>query len=472
MKNKKNILLLCDDIRMHSGIATMAREIVIGTSHKFNWFNLGAAKNHPEKGKLFDISKSVDEESGNVGSNVKVMPYSGYGDPRIIRKLIGDTSPDAIMIFTDPRYWKWLFDMEREIRSKIPIVYLNIWDNYPAPYYNKPFYDSCDGLMAISKQTKNINKLVLGDKAAQKIIRYVPHGVNPRIYYPLDFEAKDSSEYKNFKSRILNGKDYQFVILYNSRNLRRKNAADTIASFAHFHSRLKEPVSSNVALVMHTDPVDSNGTDLKEVRDVLMGDYTDNVIFSKDKLGVKEMNYLYNIADVSILLSSNEGWGLSLTESLMAGTPIIANVTGGMQDQMRFEDDNGNWYEPDDEVPSNHRGTYKKHGSWVEPIYPSAISLVGSVPTPYIYDDKCSPEDASDAIMSYFLMDSTDREYRGSEGRKWVLSDESGMNSNAMCENVIDSIEETINNFTPREDFNFHKITSYSNNNLNHNLKY
>ena len=45
-KDRKKILLLCDDIRLHSGVATMAREIVVGTSHHFNWVNLGGAMNH------------------------------------------------------------------------------------------------------------------------------------------------------------------------------------------------------------------------------------------------------------------------------------------------------------------------------------------------------------------------------------------------------------------------------------------
>ena len=40
-----------------------------------------------------------------------------------------------------------------------------------------------------------------------------------------------------------------------------------------------------------------------------------------------------------------KGWGLALTEAILAGNPIIANVTGGMQDQMRFEDSEGNWVE-------------------------------------------------------------------------------------------------------------------------------
>jgi glycosyltransferase involved in cell wall biosynthesis len=55
------------------------------------------------------------------------------------------------------------------------------------------------------------------------------------------------------------------------------------------------------------------------------------------------MNYLYNLADITVLPSNAEGWGLALTESMMAGTMIMATVTGGMQDQMRFEDENGNW---------------------------------------------------------------------------------------------------------------------------------
>ena len=57
----------------------------------------------------------------------------------------------------------------------------------------------------------------------------------------------------------------------------------------------------------------------------------------------KYINILYNIADVTVLPTSNEGWGLALTEAMMAGKMIIANVTGGMQDQMRFENEKGEW---------------------------------------------------------------------------------------------------------------------------------
>jgi hypothetical protein len=128
-----------------------------------------------------------------------------------------------------------------------------------------------------------------------------------------------------------------------------------------------------------------------------------NVYITNGHLPINQMNYLYNLADVGVLLSSNEGWGLMLTECLLTGTPFIANVTGGMQDQMRFENKNGNWINFDENVPSNHRGTYKTSGEWAFPVFPSSISLQGSIPTPYIFDDRCKPEEAAEQLLSFIM---------------------------------------------------------------------
>ena len=84
-ENRKNILLLCDDIRMHSGIATMAREIVMGTVQHYNWFQLGAAIKHPDHGKVLDLSADMAKRTGVEDANVKVMPFNGYGDAAILR---------------------------------------------------------------------------------------------------------------------------------------------------------------------------------------------------------------------------------------------------------------------------------------------------------------------------------------------------------------------------------------------------
>src|SRR6056300_522562 len=123
---------------------------------------------------------------------------------------------------------------------------------------------------------------------------------------------------------------------------------------------------------------------------------------------------------------------------MMSGTMIAANVTGGMQDQMRFEDGDGNWIDFNSDFPSNHRGTYKKHGEWAQPIFPNNISLAGSVATPYIFDDRCSPEDAAEAIKKVYDLGKEERARRGLAGREWAMSKEASMTSKLMTDNIIE----------------------------------
>jgi len=134
---RKKILLMCDDIRMPSGIGTVGKEIVMGTAHKYNWVNVGGAINHPDIGKRLDLSQDTNINAGIEDSNVILYPMNGYGDAQFMRNLLNTEKPDAVFLITDPRYWVWLFQIENEIRRKIPIIYLNIWDDLPAPYYNK-----------------------------------------------------------------------------------------------------------------------------------------------------------------------------------------------------------------------------------------------------------------------------------------------------------------------------------------------
>jgi glycosyltransferase involved in cell wall biosynthesis len=190
-------------------------------------------------------------------------------------------------------------------------------------------------------------------------------------------------------------------------------------------------------------------------------DYPDNVLLTQDSLSEEQLNMFYNLADATILLTSNEGWGLSLTESMLAGTPIIANVQGGMQDQMRFENRDNEWINFSEDFPSNHRGTYKKCGNWAFPVYPTNISIQGSPVTPYITDDRCRPEDAARQIRNIYDLDRKERKNRGLEGRKWALSPEANFTGKKMAENIIKSIDYLLNNWKPRESFEFINATEF-----------
>ena len=467
---RKKILLICDDVRVHSGVATVAKEIVCGTAHHFNWVQIAGAIKHPDKGKRLDLSPSTDKEVGITDSSVILYPTDGYGDSGLLREILNIEKPDAVMLFTDPRYFTYIFSMEHEIRKSIPIAYLNIWDDYPAPMYNKPYYEACDLLMGISKQTVNINKIVLEGCNKNKIFKYIPHGKNPNIYFPLTEETED---FINFKKELFKGDSPEFVLLFNSRNIRRKQIPDTILAFRTFLDSLPKEEALKCRLVLKTETVTDAGTDLDKVREYLLGeDYLNTCIILENKFTEQQLNYLYNIADVQILLTSNEGWGLTITEAMLAGTPYIANVTGGMQDQMRFVDNEGKWFEPDTNIPSNHRGTYKEHGEWVFPVYPTSRSIQGSPTTPYIFDDRCKWEDACDMIKEVYALSSEERKNRGLKGREWALSNEAGFTSDHQSNRVIEAFDELFETWKPREKYELINANEHKGNFLTHKIDY
>jgi glycosyltransferase involved in cell wall biosynthesis len=371
--------------------------------------------------------------------------------------------PDAIMIFTDPRYWIWLFQMEHEIRKEIPIIYLNIWDDLPYPMYNKSFYESCDCLLAISKQTENINHCVLGSElSTEKVIKYVPHGINENFFFPINSSHPEYLALQDFKKNLYGDKKYKFNLLYNARNIRRKSVPDLMLAWKIFIDSLPEEQANECIFTLHTQPVDENGTDLPAVQQMLFGNNSKyNIAFSNNRYPANIMNLLYNASDAVALISSNEGWGLSLTEGMMCGKPIIATVTGGMQDQMRFEDENGEWIKFTEEFGSNHRGKYKKHGKWAYPVFPSNISLIGSVPTPYIYDDRPDPHDIAKQIAAIYNTKINSPEIYQEQceaAREWVTSNESMMSAKNMCLNVVEGIDKTFEKWEPRYSFELLKV--------------
>ena len=452
---KKKILLLSDDLRMTSGIANVSKQLVLGTVDKYDWVQLAAAIKHPDQGKIFDLSESVQNETGVKDASVKLYPSDGYGNPDIIRQLLMIEQPDAILHFTDPRYWIWLYEMEHEIRQTTPLFFYHIWDDLPDPKYNRDYYESCDWLGCISKQTYGIVKRVYGwDKekhwntAKDWQVSYVPHGINSDLYKPVDVPT-------DFKQRILGDKEYEFILYWNNRNIRRKQPMDAMLAFDEFRKGLAPEKQDKVCMVMHTEPVMEHGTDLPTFVNHCMPD--SKVIFVPDKFSEAELNYLYNLADVTINLASNEGFGLATAESVMAGTPIIVNVTGGMQDQCGFRDKaTGKLLMEEDyvEIGSLH-DRYKKPtlvwGEWVKPVWP-VRSTTGSVPTPYIFDDRVDFIDVAPLIRDWYDMGREERKAAGLKGRKYFMGD-GKLNKEAMCQTLVDGMEGAFDNWKPRKKY-------------------
>ena len=262
--------------------------------------------------------------------------------------------------------------------------------------------------------------------------------------------------YNTFVNNFKSNNDIDFIVFWNNRNIRRKQPGDVILSFKHFCDQLPKEKADRCALFMHTQISDANGTDLVSVKTALCPDY--KIIFSDQPVNNMQLNFYYNMADVTINIASNEGFGLSHAESLMAGTPIVNNVTGGLQDGCRFEDENGEWIEFTTDFPSNHDGTYKKHANWAKPVFPSNRSLQGSPLTPYIFDDRVDFRDVAKAIKYWYDMPKEERQERGIEGHEWVKGDEANMSARKMSDRFIECIESCFKNWTPRKRFTLYKV--------------
>lgn len=463
--SKKKILLLSDDLRMSSGVGTMSREFVKGTLHKYDWVQIAGAIKHPDKGKVFDLSADVKKELElETTPYLKVYPTDGYGNPDMLREIISIEKPDAIMIYTDPRFWIWLFQMEHELRQNIPIFYYNIWDDLPYPRWNENYYESCDLIMNISKQTHNIVQNVCERKERTDVdSTYIPHGINNQNFFPMTKEQKQEDKYLDFKKNAVKGVDRDFVLFYNARNIKRKMVGDIILSYNKFCGMLPKEKADKCLLIMHTTPIDNNGTHLPNVVKELCPN--GDVAFSDQKLSDEALNYLYNIADCTVLISSNEGFGLSGAESIICGTPVILNVTGGMQDQCGFKLD-GKYltYKDYSEVHSLHdwreweNNDRLTHGEWVKPVWPKTRSLMGSVPTPYIFDDRCDWNDVSDRIKDWYEVGSEERERCGKIGHEWAMSDDSMMSGEAMCNNFVEHMDKLFETWKPRKRFSIYKV--------------
>ena len=375
----------------------------------------------------------------------------------MVRQLVKAEGIDIVMHFTDPRFWGWLYNMEHEIRQTMPLIYLNIWDDLPFPHWNENAYESCDLLMAISKQTYNINKHVCQRKPRVEGVdlTYLPHGVGHDKFYKIDTNHAEFAKYYTFREKMVKKMklDPEFVFFFNSRNIRRKGVSNLIMAYKLFCDKVGKEAAAETCLLLHCERVDPNGTDLPAVHKALAPDC--NVIFSAGKLDPNQMSYLYNMADVTCQPSTAEGFGLSVCESLMSGTPVIASCIGGLQDQMGFKNEEGEYLTVEDfsaEWPSNSDGKYKTHGEWAFPVWP-VHTLQGSPPTPYIYDSIVKIQDIRDRMVETFNLGTDDLEERGKLGREYVTDPKIAMTAKAMGEGFVSQVNNMLKTWKPRKRF-------------------
>lgn len=317
----------------------------------------------------------------HVNPDFVIKPIDGFGDKNLLRMCLVQVKPDAIFLFTDPRFFSAHFSMEDEVHSLCPIVFWTIWDAFPTPKFNRPIYESCDLLNCINDVAYQTCKSMFPERT-----NYLPHAVPKDIYFPLQDE-----QVKSARRNFLKDKADDFIVLFVGRNARRKMTADIIHAFKLFLDNLQSKHGHRKAtLLMHSDPLDPEGPNLHAV--IEERGVRDNVIFSKERTGFNEMNTIYNICDTIVNASSCEGFGLPILEAKMCAKPVIAITTGGLTKQV-IDDETG-----------------KEYGIAMRP---DVKSVVGTQHIHYIYEDYVSHKTIADAYMKMYEMGTDERKSLG-----------------------------------------------------------
>ena len=363
MQKKLKVLVLSDHALSTSGVGTQTRHLLTGLIEKGCWTfrQFGAALKH------------TDYRTVVVNDDLIIKPIDGFGNPEMLRVALATEKPDLLFIFTDPRFFVWLFEMEDEIHQICPIVWWHVWDNYPYPDFNDPFYEATDLLNCHSHMTYNMIKNKYPEKT-----NWIPHSLPDNIFFPLE-----DTEKKNYKKQLLGAnREDHFVGIWVNRNAKRKRSNDILQSWSIFLKDLNRKKGHKKAtLIMHTEPSDQEGPNLYKTAEML--GIQENVFFSKDRLEFEKMNVLYNISDFCINISYAEGFGLSTLESMMTGTPIIAAKTGGLTKQVCNSQTGG------------------ENGVALDIDFKT---LVGSQTVPYIYEDYVSNDNVAKGIMRLYKL--------------------------------------------------------------------
>jgi glycosyltransferase involved in cell wall biosynthesis len=365
---KIKVLTLSDHPLSPSGVGTQTKyfiEALLKTG-RYQFISLGGAMKHhdyqPQRVEPWQDSWTI-------------YPVDGYGNHEMIRSILQKERPDVLWFMTDPRFYGWLWEIENEIRGNLPMVYYHVWDNFPAPKFNGKFYRSTDEIVAISKVTYDVLKAVCPEVPHH----YMPHAVNSSWFYKFKTE-EDKARAAALKHRILEEntspalkKKNKKLFFWNNRNARRKQSGTMIWWFKEWLDKVGH---DKATLLMHTDAQDPHGQDLPHLIEHL-GISDGQVLLSTNKVDANDLAAMYNAADYPINISDAEGFGLATLESLACGTPIIVNMTGGLQEQVT---DGENWF------------------GWG--IQPSSRAVIGSLSVPYIYEDRISQEDFEKAMSS------------------------------------------------------------------------
>ena len=354
----------------------------------------------------------------------KIWYVPGYGHQEHIRYFLDKEKPDIVLANSDPRFFDYLFKMDNEIRRQCPLVFYHLWDDFPFPDFNLPYYLSCDKLICGSKFTHDLMK-GNSEIIARNFLSYVPIGIDLDIYKPLPIEEKDKfwKEFNDFtNNRYTSAK---FIVGVVGRFAERKQLLSILESFTRWAKNKPD------ALLFIHSPGSDQGNALGYVMRMRYKDA--KIVYSNaspSKQTDELINKFYNFFDVLVNRSNAEGFGLPIAEAMAAGIPCISIDNAGPAALITSET---GWLLKADCTPM--------FGNQITPY----------IQTRYVTDKKF--EDALDAAYN----NRKDRDEKASKCRDYI---DKNYNQKDMVVGIEKALLMTISNFKPYPEYT---ITTWPN---------
>jgi len=350
---KKRVLCWSDSPTVSTGFGVVTKNVIGGLEKTGKYEIHQLAINHD--------GKFVDSESypWQIQAAKLLEPSDPYGNKMFLR-AVDMGNYDIIWILNDmyvttrmaPDLDK-IIKHKKQTEQKVPtIIYYYPVDCQVVPE-GGALLKVADINVAYTHHGALMTKFTMPEMAQN--LQEIPHGVDSSLFRPLS--KKEAIEYKK---KALGVDEDTFVIANINRNTSRKQIAYSMLAFKEFRK-----VVPNSIMYIHAAFHDQGGDLLLAARD-LGFELDKDVVFPVNYgpgngVSSEALNALYNVADVFLTTHLGEGWGLTISESMAAGTPVIVPNNTCMPQLVGANGDRGYMYECNDTIYIDNSG-YRKKG--------------------------------------------------------------------------------------------------------------
>lgn len=185
-------------------------------------------------------------------------------------------------------------------------------------------------------------------------LRQIPHGVDTDTFKPAT-----RNEIARWKTEMLRVSPDTTVVININRNSTRKQIPYSVLAFKEFRKRVPKSI-----MYLHMVQKDQGGdldkiieiADLSPKKDVL---YPLGMTMNSPP-SFEVVNKLYNCGDIFLTTHLGEGWGLTVTEAMACGVPVVAPDNTCMPEQLGKDSERGYLYPCKDLIYIDTSGFRKK----------------------------------------------------------------------------------------------------------------